>query len=276
MSPVAYLLRMSFLAGMMTALIWLACQGALLLAGDVLRGDVLAYTDAAADVREIHMLDVRTRIRRNISDSPADDYEPSWSPDGGHLAFISNRSGSYRVYVVEASGRNLRLLTPRNPDDSYDFVSYRGPHWSADGDWVIFRRAAVPGAADHPTMLYRARFGRDLHMLDYDEDDAQHYLNTIRQQPNLAPDGRRVMYVDHTEAGWRLLVGEPDQPLDSLEPLTDHDIVAGVEPQWSPDGERIAFAAQVGSRSELFVIDPDSRRTRQVTYHGGTRPVWRP
>jgi Tol biopolymer transport system component len=276
MSPVAYLLRMSLLASRTAALIWLACQGALLLARDVLRGDVLAYTDAATDTRNIYMLDVRTRIQRNISGSPNDDYQPAWSPDGRHVAFISNRDGAYRVYVTDAAGRNEHLLTPRNPEDRYDFVSYRGPHWSPDGDWVIFRRAAVPGAADHPTMLYRARFGRDLHVLDYDEDDAQHYLNTIRQQPNLAPDGQRVMYVDHTEAGWRLLVGEPDQPLNSLEPLTDHDIVAGVEPQWSPDGKRIAFAAQVGSRSELFVIDPDSGRAHQVTYNGGTRPVWRP
>ncbi len=42
-----------------------------------------------------------------------DDEQPRWSPDGGRVAFKSNRGGSYNLYVMDADGRNLVRLTGR-------------------------------------------------------------------------------------------------------------------------------------------------------------------
>jgi TolB protein len=39
----------------------------------------------------------------------------SWSPDGKKIAFVSNRSGAYEIYVMDAGGRGVAQVT-RGPE----------------------------------------------------------------------------------------------------------------------------------------------------------------
>lgn len=48
--------------------------------------------------------------------------DPIWSPDGQHLAFISNRSGTSEIWVINMDGTNLRQLTANGQ-------SVRFPQW---------------------------------------------------------------------------------------------------------------------------------------------------
>lgn len=257
----------------------LACIGAsMLLAAHVLRADVLAYVNVDPVGRDIYIADVRTGFNLLLVSSPSDDYNPAWSPDGAYIAFNSNRMDTYRIYVTELAlnPRPPRLISPQNPDSPYDYVSFREPRWTRDGQGVIFSRTAVPGVSIAPRVVYRAYTGRDMQIVDDGEAEAQHYLESISQRPNISPDGERVAYVENTADGWRLFVGDVGAPLSELEPASDHDIIAGVEPAWSPDGRRIAFAATVDDLPQVFVINPANGRTRQVTRNGGANPVWRP
>jgi TolB protein len=69
--------------------------------------------------------------RYNLSDNPALDRYPAWSPDGRHIAFASNRSGTWDIYVIRADGSQIRLLT----DGQGIFIS---PAWSPDGQHIVF------------------------------------------------------------------------------------------------------------------------------------------
>jgi Tol biopolymer transport system component len=72
----------------------------------------------------------------------AGDHSPSWSPDGSQVAFISDRDGSTRVYVMNADGTNVRAVSDvpgdaslTNPIDLY--VNAVSP-WSPDGTRIAF------------------------------------------------------------------------------------------------------------------------------------------
>ena len=96
-------------------------------------------------------MDVQVALQKNeggavtrLTDSPAVDASPSWSPDGQHIVFMSNRDGTWDLYLVNSDGSGLERLTrnPANdglatwaPDGTYlAFVSDRGGRWAI---WAI-------------------------------------------------------------------------------------------------------------------------------------------
>jgi len=67
-----------------------------------------------------------------LGSNPALDYDPAWSPDGVHVAFVSRRQGSDDIFVIEVPGRNDRQVT--NMPDSVE----KHPAWSPDGSQIVF------------------------------------------------------------------------------------------------------------------------------------------
>jgi TolB protein len=53
-----------------------------------------------------------------LTDSPAEEIFPSWSPDGRHVVFDSKRDGNMEVYVMAADGSDVRDLTRNAAADS--------------------------------------------------------------------------------------------------------------------------------------------------------------
>lgn len=105
------------------------------------RGNTYAY--------EVYIADADGKNRTNISNNRlADDYFPSWSPDGEWIVFSSNRDyplrGEYHryddhnfdLYICKTDGSNLRRIT-----HSPGFGDARAK-WSPDGTKIAFTRAA--------------------------------------------------------------------------------------------------------------------------------------
>ena len=60
---------------------------------------------------DIHVLDINARQTRRLTTNRAIDTEGSWSPDGKHIYFTSDRSGGPQVYRVRASGGTPERVT---------------------------------------------------------------------------------------------------------------------------------------------------------------------
>jgi dipeptidyl aminopeptidase/acylaminoacyl peptidase len=70
----------------------------------------------------------------NLTDHPADDRDPQWSPSGAEIVFVSNRSGATNVYRMRADGTDVTPLTTNTQPGLRYFL----PQWSPDGSQVLF------------------------------------------------------------------------------------------------------------------------------------------
>jgi Tol biopolymer transport system component len=68
---------------------------------------------------------------QNLTNNPADDGSPAWSPDGKLIAFTSNRDGHPQIYVMNADGSGVRRV-------SKSTVADFSPTFSPDGKWIAF------------------------------------------------------------------------------------------------------------------------------------------
>ena len=106
-----------------------------------------------------------------------DNTSPSYSPDGSQIAFISGRSGQPQVYIMDADGSNIQLLTAYKPGTR----SYRAsPDWSPDGRAIAYEQQN--GNFQIWMIDVRERVAKQLTSEGENED------------PSWAPDSRHIVF----------------------------------------------------------------------------------
>lgn len=74
-----------------------------------------------------------------LTDDPAKDRNPTWSPDGNRVGFMSTRTGRWELWSVRRDGSDLRQMTDLKTS-VYDVV------WSADGRRALTASTEGPPA----------------------------------------------------------------------------------------------------------------------------------
>ena len=221
--------------------------------GYAARGAMIAFTSTRDGNEEIYVMDGDGNNQVRLTDNPAEDYDPAWSPDGRKIAFVSNRdNGVDRIYVMDSHGQNLMLLTKTS--------SGTGPSWSPDGRKIVFSRN---------------KGGKHICVMDADGGN-QTLLTHVGFNilPAWSPDGRRIAFVSHGNA---IVVMDVDGT--NRERLIGEDLPWGF-PSWSPNGLRIAYE----SRRDPFFFQISVVKTngsggvKRLTRHppNKTRPAWSP
>lgn len=68
---------------------------------------------------------------RRLTETPAHETTPAWSPAGTWIAFASDRAGSWDIWVIASTGGTPVQLTGGPPDES-------DPSWSGDGTKIAY------------------------------------------------------------------------------------------------------------------------------------------
>jgi Tol biopolymer transport system component len=88
-------------------------------------GDSIVYVSSRDGDSEIY------RDAQRLTAFHRDDWQPTPSPDGRTIAFLSDRDSTQRVYLMDADGANLRRLTANVGEESE-------PTWSRDGKQLAY------------------------------------------------------------------------------------------------------------------------------------------
>lgn len=88
----------------------------------------------------------------NLSDDPAFDGYPAWSPDGSKIVFASNRAGktagNFHIYIMNADGSNVLKVLENDAQ-----VEDARPQWSSDGSRIVFNRQYVADESSIDIMI---------------------------------------------------------------------------------------------------------------------------
>ena len=109
-------------------------------------------------VGDLYTLPVAGGKATRITDGMAFDVQPRFSPDGKSIAFVSDRSGSDNLWVMDADGRNPRAITKM---EKRQFVS---PEWTPDGKYIAVSRNAALFTSQYDLFLYHRDGGSGLKM----------------------------------------------------------------------------------------------------------------
>lgn len=160
----------------------------------------------------------------NLISSTANEISPRYAPDGKHIAFESNRSGSNEIWVCDSEGSNPVCLT-----------SFRGPlvgspSWSPDGKWL---------AIDS-----RPEGNADIYVLSSTGGTPRRVTNDPAEDivPNWSQDGRWIYFSSHRSG--RLQVWKVAAEGGEAIQVTQQ---GGFDPMESPEGKWLYYTQDRGS-----------------------------
>ncbi|MCA1601824.1 MAG: hypothetical protein LC776_09350, partial [Acidobacteria bacterium] len=202
-----------------------------------------------------------------VTNDPAIEGNPIWSPDGKYLYFASDRAGSmnlWRVPIEEQTGKVL------GPAEAVTTPSTYSTHlsFSLDGRHMAYSQILSRGN------LQQVGFDPDTETVTGQPvwiTQGSRWANT----PNLSPDGEWLAFDSQRGKQEDLFVVRRDGT--SLRQLTD-DLHKDRQPRWSPDGKRIAFFSDRSGKWEIWIINSDGSGLKQLTYAPGIviGPQWSP
>jgi Tol biopolymer transport system component len=215
-----------------------------------------------------------------LTNGPTYATRATWSPDGTKIAFASGPVGpNSDIYTMNADGTTQTQLTT-NPGFDID------PAWSPDGTKISFES--------------RGENRTDMYIMNADGTDQTRLTSVPEGASEVAwsPDGTKIAFVDATtvcdpipELGCFAQIYTINTDGTGLKRLTtnrpDGAYTKNIEPNWSPDGGKIAFVSDRDDRGVGPYLNPGEIYTMNADGSGLTRltnsptildfsPAWSP
>ncbi len=193
-----------------------------------------------------------------LTTGPWDDIHPAASPDGKRLAFVSNRSGYWDIYLLDLQTGVVSRLT-----DTLEFDDE--PAWSPDGQWLVYEtyldgslEVLVHSVADVASPAIRLT-----------TNPAADY------SPTWSPQGRQVAFVSNRSGKAEIYTADLNEYDEKrIKQISQNPDSYPAHPAWSPDGSRLAWAETQGGAHRLMVWDSRQPAEQPRPVGSGDWPLW--
>ena len=188
--------------------------------------------------QHIWMYDKKTDSVRQFTYSSKSETNPRWSPDGSHLAFLSNRGGDeQQIYLMNSSGGEAAARTKGKS-------SIKSFEWSKDGKYIAYIAPNSKTEEDEK----KEKDKNDARVADKDNKQPRAWLLPVESgDPKaLTPPNWEIKEVTWMPSGQNLVVAATDHP----ESDQNTDRIFGVH---VPDGQMVQLAAPRGPFGHLRV-----------------------
>ena len=240
-------------------------------------GKTIAFSDRKSrdEPFRIYLVDVETRAVRALTDPPNGvfgDFSATFSPDGKSIGFIRGTvAGTTALILAPALGdvHTLRLDTGEVTRLTFDNQEIPHIDWMPDGEAIVFASHRERGAQG--LWKVSAKGGEPMWLLGG---------NAFLRMPMMARQTRRLVFEqwDNEVSIWRIALDSLSSATDGAQPLI-RSTRFDAAPQFSPDGQRLAFTSQRSGATEIWCSDADGQRPLQMTAFDGpftASPRWSP
>lgn len=150
-------------------------------------GGKLALTmSKGGENADIYTIDpVSGKETGRLTDHWGIDTSPSFSPDCKKIAFVSGRSGSPQIFVMNADGSDQRRLTFKGTYNT-------SPSWSPKGDKIVFQARDEKGNYD----IFLVDLQGNMERLTQNQGS--------NEDPSFSRDGRYIVFTSDRKGGKQL------------------------------------------------------------------------